>query len=49
MTEQAWAARDQAGLVSRLYEAGCLTIELADELIDRVEIYLEGKVELAVK
>ncbi len=48
-TEQTWAAHDQAGLLSRLYEAGSLTIELADELIDRVEIYPEGKVELAVK
>lgn len=36
---------DQGSLLHRLQEAGCLTIELADDLIDRVDIYPDGRVE----
>lgn len=35
---------DQGSLLHRLQEAGCLTIGLADELIDRVDIYPDGRV-----
>ena len=44
-TEQTRATCDQIGLLNRLYETGCLTIELADELVDRVEVYPDGRVE----
>lgn len=40
-------AEDQGSLLHRLQEAGCLTIELADELINRVDIYPDGRVEPA--
>ena len=48
MTERK-EAKDQGSLLHRLQEAGCLTIELADELINRVDIYFEGRVELIWK
>ena len=38
-------AEDQGSLLHRFQEAGCLTIELADDLIDRVDIYPDGRVE----
>ena len=38
-------AEDQGSLLHQLQEAGCLTIELADDLIDRVDIYPDGRVE----
>ena len=44
-TEQTRATCDQIGLLNRLYETGCLTIELADELVGRVEVYPGGRVE----
>ena len=44
-TEHTRATYDQIGLLNRLYETGCLTIELADELVGRVEVYPDGRVE----
>ena len=38
-------AEDQGSLLHRFQDGGCLTIELADDLIDRVEIYSDGRVE----
>lgn len=38
-------AEDQGSLLHQLQEAGCLTIELADDLIDRVDIYPDDRVE----
>lgn len=38
-------AEDQASLLQRLQAENHLTVELVDELIDRVEIYSDGRVE----
>lgn len=42
---QAQTAIDRTDLLRRLREADHLTAELVDQLLDRVEVYPEGKVE----